>query len=153
MPTGGRKFELGDKCKKCDVIITGSNATYKSLRLLPYCDSCFKIQKESYPSRTKGARQANWMRWKFGLSVEEYNEMKESQLGVCAICNRPEVTGRELSVDHNHTTGQIRGLLCYKCNTMLGHISENEEILIKMIFYLRQYREMEEEEKETKETA
>jgi hypothetical protein len=47
--------------------------------------------------------------------------MFQAQGGVCAICNQPPSPGRNLSVDHNHETGEVRGLLCVGCNTGVGY--------------------------------
>lgn len=64
--------------------------------------------------------------------------MLEAQGGVCAICGG--VTGyKRLTVDHNHTTGKVRGLLCDLCNRALGNVKENTELLRQMIVYLRRY--------------
>lgn len=57
---------------------------------------------------------------KFGITLEQYDEMFENQNGVCAICGLVDATGRRLAVDHNHETGKIRGLLCVGCNARLG---------------------------------
>jgi len=68
----------------------------------------------------------------FGLTVEEYNKMFTGQEGLCNICNRPEwaiLHGKlkRLSVDHNHITGKIRGLLCTDCNGNLGWFEKNRK--------------------------
>ncbi len=67
------------------------------------------------------------LRQKFGdrITLTQWKEINEQQHGLCAICGEPEVAKfhgkvRRLAVDHNHTTGDIRGLVCYKCNTRLG---------------------------------
>ncbi len=83
---------------------------------------------------------------KFNLSHEEYLQKLYDQNGVCAICDKPETTTklgvvRRLAVDHNHETGQIRGLLCTRCNAALGFMYEDIEILESMISYLREYGE------------
>ena len=82
---------------------------------------------------------------KFGMTVGEYDEMLKQQKGVCAICGRPEdklFKGQiiALSIDHDHKTGQIRGLLCSHCNTMLGLARENTHILTRAISYLIQVK-------------
>ena len=55
----------------------------------------------------------------YGITVEQYNQMLENQNYCCAICGT-EPVNRRLSVDHDHITGQVRGLLCPKCNMGLG---------------------------------
>lgn len=72
----------------------------------------------------------------------EYNELLSLQKGVCAICGKPE-TGKykgkikRLSIDHNHQTKKVRGLLCFSCNTMLGKMSDNEEGIMKFLNYVK----------------
>lgn len=80
---------------------------------------------------------------KYGLTRQDYNEKLKAQNFVCAICEKPETSldGRTnkpklLAVDHNHSTGEIRDLLCWHCNTVLGKINENLELLDKMRKYL-----------------
>lgn len=62
-------------------------------------------------------RERDYQR-KYGISVEQYEAILRDQGGVCAICERPPKT-RRLHVDHDHKTGEIRGLLCYRCNRAL----------------------------------
>ena len=79
--------------------------------------------------------------YKFGMTPEEYNKKSELQLAGCAICKQSCSTGRALAVDHNHKTNQIRDLLCYKCNTILGLVNEDELLLARMIDYLKQHNQ------------
>lgn len=67
--------------------------------------------------------------------------MLEGQNHVCAICSRPETRGKTkyLSVDHCHTTGKVRGLLCAKCNTVLGYMNDNPDYLTKAMEYLKKH--------------
>ncbi|MBM3661163.1 MAG: hypothetical protein FJW95_16895 [Actinobacteria bacterium] len=62
--------------------------------------------------------------------------MLEAQGGGCAICGRPEPEGGSLHVDHDHETGAVRGLLCFRCNGALGNLDENVERLADAIAYL-----------------
>ena len=80
---------------------------------------------------------------RFGISLEEFELMLEKQNNVCAICERPERSVdyrtkrvRSLAVDHCHTTGEIRGLLCSDCNTALGLLQDDETRMKKMISYI-----------------
>jgi len=75
----------------------------------------------------------------FGISPAEYSELKRNQRGKCAICmKQPE---RFLQIDHDHKTGNVRGLLCRKCNTLLGMALESEVTLKSAIHYLAASRE------------
>lgn len=80
---------------------------------------------------------------KFGISIEEYTVLLESQEGVCAICKNPETVihpktdrPQNLTVDHNHATGEVRGLLCARCNKGIGLLREDPDILLSAISYL-----------------
>lgn len=77
----------------------------------------------------------------YGITSAQYDEMLESQDGVCAICGQEEqVKTRGLSVDHCHTTGEIRGLLCSFCNMALGLIKDDTQSLINAVKYLANAR-------------
>ena len=79
---------------------------------------------------------------KYGITVEEYKNSYKEQNGLCAICgNSPKQKGWRLSVDHNHNTGKFRGLLCGNCNSALGMVDDNIEILQNMITYLNKHKE------------
>ena len=73
---------------------------------------------------------------RYGLSEDAYADLLTQQNNRCAICSTPLVTGRHCHVDHCHTTGKVRGLLCSHCNLMLGHAKDSVEILQKAIKYL-----------------
>ena len=71
---------------------------------------------------------------KYGISKEEYEGVLEKQNGVCAICGG--VLTRKLSVDHDHSTGKFRGLLCTKCNLGLGCFNDDSSLLKRAMEYL-----------------
>ncbi len=78
---------------------------------------------------------------RYGIKIEDYNEMFLEQNGVCAICERKETSRLRgilgnLNIDHDHTTGKIRGLLCLRCNQVLGRVNDDVGILTKMVDYL-----------------
>jgi hypothetical protein len=82
----------------------------------------------------------------FGISLEKYNLMLDEQGRACAICGREEFrihpkTGetKALSVDHCHSTGQIRGLLCSDCNFLLGNAKDSISTLASAIQYLSRW--------------
>ena len=81
----------------------------------------------------------------YSLSSEQYLEKALAQNNCCAICGNPETrllkTGdvKPLSVDHNHTTGEVRELLCNDCNALIGFAKENVNVLQNAITYLQKY--------------
>jgi hypothetical protein len=83
----------------------------------------------------------------FGITMDDYDRMLEDQKGVCAICGLPETTRRKgtllrLSVDHCHTTGKVRALLCGYCNPALGAFKDSPALLNKAIEYLSKHSEV-----------
>lgn len=75
----------------------------------------------------------------FGVTLEEYAEMNLRQNGVCAICHQKD-KHRSLAVDHCHTTGKVRGLLCSPCNKAIGALGDSVERLQSAIRYLEASR-------------
>lgn len=114
---------------------------------------------KGYDSSTREGRAAYSKAWRlanpekfreislkktFGIDLRQYGEMMVSQGGKCAICKMAENGTRlgkrlALAVDHNHTTGDVRGLLCRNCNTLIGHAKEDRDRLRSAIAYLDKY--------------
>ena len=80
---------------------------------------------------------------KFGINTDEYDALLQLQNGVCAICFRICATNRSLAVDHHHATGEIRGLLCGRCNRGLGFFNDNTTHLQSAIDYLNRFNSRE----------
>jgi len=79
---------------------------------------------------------------KYGISLDTFNNMYEIQNGCCAICGKHENEFlKPLAVDHNHMTGQIRCLLCTKCNMGLGYFEDNSSLLQKANNYINKFNE------------
>lgn len=96
-------------------------------------------ERASTPEAKERAR-AYQLEKKFGLTVADYESMLRAQDGKCAICGS-ESSGRKdrsnFSVDHDHKTNRVRGLLCRGCNTGIGNLRENPDILIRAADYLK----------------
>ena len=77
------------------------------------------------------------MKKRYGITPEDYDQMYLAQGGRCLICRRhsSEFT-RRLHVDHDHSSGKVRGLLCQHCNHLLGNAFDDPEILQAAIHYL-----------------
>ncbi len=91
-----------------------------------------------YPERALDGR----LRYKYGITREEYLALLASQAGVCAICREPETATNRgkpilLAVDHDHVTGAVRALLCGRCNTGIGSFRDKPELLAAAIAYLQ----------------
>lgn len=113
------------------------------------CKSCRAEVQRAYVARNRKRVYARNKEWRdgggrrqstvavYGISLERYNEILAQQGGVCAICKETCPTGRALAVDHSHSTGEVRGLLCTKCNPMLGFARDDVAVLEAAIAYLR----------------
>lgn len=78
--------------------------------------------------------------YKYGITVEQYELLLKRQKGVCAICRRPPKARARLSVDHDHKTKKVRGLLCLSCNFALGHFEDQLGWLKRALQYLQKGR-------------
>lgn len=87
------------------------------------------------------ARRA-FVRRKYGISLEQYDSMFTSQGGCCAVCGRPETykNRSNLAVDHDHMTGEVRSLLDHRCNTVMGMMGDDPDLLEAAAAYLRAHR-------------
>jgi hypothetical protein len=90
------------------------------------------------------------LRWllekRYGITLEQYDEMVALQGGRCAICNKlpkgTSHTSRRLAVDHDHATNAVRGLLCGPCNTTIGMIEDSPDLLDRMRRYLSKHAQL-----------
>ncbi|MBV9125670.1 MAG: endonuclease VII domain-containing protein [Planctomycetes bacterium] len=90
-------------------------------------------------ARNPRARFEAHLKTKYGLSLERYDEILAEQGGVCLICRKAPVGKRRnerLSVDHNHETGKVRGILCHQCNAGLGWFRDDPKLLRSAAEYL-----------------
>ena len=98
----------------------------------PYCKICTRLNTKKNSSPQK--RRYHMMNFKFGITKETYDELV-IKFPVCAIC-KSEFKKNEPHLDHCHTTGKIRGLLCGGCNIGLGMFKDNSDYLIEASNYL-----------------
>lgn len=101
-----------------------------------------KSHRKSKPHAMRGYA----LKRDYGISLAEYMEMHDAQGGLCAICQQPETLLKKgqpamLAVDHCHTGGNVRGLLCMACNLMLGYAKDDISALERAIAYLREHGE------------
>ena len=94
-----------------------------------YAKSIYDPQKE----------RDRMLRRRYGITLAKYEQMLCDQNGVCAACGRaPSGTGKlsVLHVDHDHVTGELRGLLCHPCNTALGLLQDSPEVVQGLLEYI-----------------
>jgi hypothetical protein len=96
----------------------------------------------SHPEKYAIQKWRYHLKHTYGMTVEQYDAMTFAQGGLCAICKKlPTVRSKKslrLDVDHNHETGEIRGLLCSTCNTALHKIEHDEKWAAAAKAYLSQ---------------
>jgi hypothetical protein len=108
------------------------------------CIACRKkIKNKQRESMTEQewylTQRQYWLKSQYGLNLSDYNDLIKEQNHKCAICETDEVDAFKglLFVDHCHTSGKVRGLLCHHCNTALGKFKDSESILMRAIEYVR----------------
>lgn len=88
--------------------------------------------------------RAGHLRRKYGITIEQYEALLAAQGGVCALCRRPPRPDISLHVDHDHETGRIRALLCFRCNNALGDFDDNRDRLLAAVELLDRTPEVDE---------
>lgn len=113
-----------------------------------YCKKCWT--NKSVKWRQENSEKWNKKRYstalekKFGINLDEYDKLFPEK--ICSGCNtttnKSPRTGKDsrLALDHDHKTGKLRGLLCNKCNLILGYCNDNSKILKNLIKYLNKYK-------------
>jgi len=104
-----------------------------------------KLYEERY--KVSGKKAAAYRNWASRDSSKDspscgwarYKEMLSGQGDVCAVCKGKCPTGKRLAVDHDHSTGQVRGLLCSRCNTALGLLRDSPANIGSLLDYLMKF--------------
>ena len=119
--------------------------------LSSYCIPCEATYRHELYSKNPEKWNANRRKWarknaeklrgyaikrKYGISLAEYDCILVSQDGACKICRRIPAD-KPLQVDHDHATGKIRGLLCFRCNAALGLLGEDSETTKNLLEYIQ----------------
>ncbi len=142
--------------KEITEFVSQGNGQYTS-----YCKDCHRNRGQKYkadnPQKVKESLKNSYKRHRvkrsyenllkhYGISPKEYVEMLEKQKNVCFICAKAEVSTyrgvvKRLAVDHDHTTGKVRALLCSSCNLAVGFVKEDFKIAIKLAEYIHNHKE------------
>jgi hypothetical protein len=130
------------RCSKCTRALPASafaKSKDRSDGLAGWCKECFNAFMRN------GGKRRSLLKRTYGLTVEQYDAILAGQRGGCAVCGhppKPDRVGRKhLHVDHNHADGRVRGLLCSPCNTALGLLREDPEVITKLWRYIEKDRE------------
>jgi len=105
-------------------------------------EHCMQRAKNNNKLKSSQLRADYTLKSLYGIEHGWYQKTFEAQCGKCAICGRNN-SGRSNSkrfcVDHNHATGEVRGLLCHPCNSGIGKLKDDISLLQSAIHYLQQY--------------
>lgn len=142
-------------CPKCKNELSYDNYNFdKNGKINTVCKSCknenyknwyknnknkVKERKCKYHTQTKEYRRWYTIKLRYGITKEEYENMLLKQKGGCAICGKTKSGHKntdEMVVDHCHKTKIVRGLLCNRCNTLLGLIDDNPSFMENIANYL-----------------
>lgn len=130
-------------CTTCAVLkpLSSFGVVRKNRDGLKYaCKECTKIYRRTRPNINDYTRESN-LKSNYGLTLQDYNQMFDSQKGRCAICGEHQSElPRRLAVDHNHISKKIRGLLCANCNQGLGFFRDSRGRLLKALQYLGKHK-------------
>lgn len=104
---------------------------------LEYC----KIRRKGEKAQRSVYNRKHKLRARYGITNEQYDAALAECNGCCQICGETENPKRRLSIDHCHTTNENRGLLCQRCNTAIGMLIDDENLLENAITYIRSWKD------------
>jgi hypothetical protein len=123
--------EEGRTCTMCDEFKPWSEFTPRKEVPSGHTSSCKQCRNARYANTNRASRYQR----EYDITLEEYEALLEKQNGVCGICKKPQSTF--LCVDHDHTTGEVRGLLCTPCNRGLGLLGDTLNSIENAYDYLK----------------
>ncbi|MBJ7452565.1 MAG: endonuclease [Blastococcus sp.] len=126
-------------CPDCGEVLPfeafGRNAASSTGRA-SYCKPCHNVRGRKSKELVGGERTYH-LRRRYGITAQEADAMLEAQGGVCAICRAAPA----VHVDHIHSTGRVRALLCFNCNGGLGQFRDNPAVLQAAVFYVEHHNQ------------
>ena len=139
-----KKNGFTSQCKQCRNE-TRKNSYWKdSERAKEKTRNYRKNLRETDPHKLFLSNRKTNLKQTYGISLEEYDKMLQEQSSKCDVCGKEheEVPKKRLGVDHCHTTGKVRGLLCANCNTALGLLKENVQNIDKLKDYIIKHQKI-----------
>ncbi len=130
------KDKLDYWCRVCKYTTNKEWVSKNKEKKLAYLVEYRKKNPEKFRQRIPIKTRSYCIKSKYGLSLENYENMCSVQNNICKICDLPS----KLVIDHCHISGVIRGLLCSQCNSALGFFKDNENRLLKAVEYIRNAR-------------
>ncbi len=138
------------RCNKCGISKIASAFGYQKRKdntfyLRAECKECRakdrKIRYQQYTNEQKLRIREQSLKKLYGITLSQYNQMFEDQNGLCPGCKKHQIEfSKALTVDHDHETKKVRGLLCSGCNLAIGNIKENPHTLHNLADYLRKHK-------------
>lgn len=105
-----------------------------------YCKPCHRARGKAYrlehAPKKRGIERRSRLLSTYGLTIEQYDELLARQGGGCAICGVGP-GDKSLHVDHDHSTGTVRGILCSRCNRGIGNFGDDPDRLVQAAYYLK----------------
>lgn len=153
-----RRTDTHKECVKCREMLPWdafNRASQSTDGRQAMCRLCARSANGSWYDANRAKAREDAKRWnrenpeaakthhyksRYGITNEEYERLREGQNSLCAICEKPQREGRPLYVDHDHYSGEVRGLLCHGCNTGLGGFRDNPDLLASAAHYLERPR-------------
>lgn len=129
--SGGKVVGLTSHCKSC-----------KSEYMLAYYrrhrEKYLKLNKEwaeANPERHAAIERKSRIKHRYGMTLEEHVAMYRSQGGLCAVCGEP-IDYNKCCTDHDHCSGEVRGMLCYPCNIFVGYVDTRGHLIPRIVEYI-----------------
>lgn len=108
-------------------------------RCRPCCSAVSQVYRAKH-GYDADLRRVRLLKYKYGLTPEDFDAMWARQSGLCAIClSSLARSSRGHCIDHNHSTGDVRALLCHPCNKGIGHLKDSPDVLLRAADYLKSY--------------
>lgn len=141
-------------CPRCELVkpITDFSTIKVKGGIASHCKSCcnelgeersirddVKQQRHDYYESRKRKARDRALRKKFGITIDDYESLLALQNNVCAICGKIDKS-KSLAVDHDHNTGQVRSLLCSRCNPAVGFLLEDFDLIEKVLEYVKKWK-------------
>lgn len=142
------KDGLAPRCKQCAIAkvqqwqrdnkdkVNAKNRTWKAAHPERVRATAKRYRRTLSAVQREHKNRRDALRANYGMTIAEYDALLFSQNEVCAICKKPSPNFRRLSVDHNHETGAIRGLLCALCNVAIAAVERDPNWAKRAEFYL-----------------
>lgn len=138
------------QCSKCRLEKDQSLFSIDKSRrdgLQPRCKSCSALANKEYkarkdPRELKKNQYKAFIKHKYGVSVEWVEERLAAHNNKCKVCGaKMELHTNTVAIDHCHKTGEVRDIVCKKCNTAMGHFRDDPKLIAKAIDYLTEMKE------------